>query len=884
MTIPEITGHHDPSMGKGATRKPNMRVLTCFLYAATAVSTAGAGSARQLVLVEAGISRAPIIVFENPPPLTRRAADELAYYIEKTSGAKPEVLEGRPDPLPERAIWVGYQPVLTELFPDLDFDFQHPEEILIAANERHLVIAGRDRWDPDHMHVEGDSYRGRNAGLDGVQQEYGTCNAVYTFLQDYLDIRWLWPGPSGEDVIRRKTISFELFEYRYHPQFRARAEIFVWSGLNSFRGVSHDWSRFQRLQLDSLKIPGGHAFSDWHQRLYENRPELFALQPDGTRGSYPHNPKNVSLCKSNPDVWQQWIDDVEEQLRKDPTRTVFNTSPNDAISYGTCVCKECVAMDHPDGAPSALWWNETGQEYVALSDRFVTFANRLAGMLKERYPDNNFDVSLHAYGRSSRPAPVAAVPAENMIITFTGNFTRQGDDAAAEEKREWLDWVGRGTEKMVYRPNMHTGTSGRSVRMSDTIEFFKFFATNKCVGFFFDRVDEHWAIHAPQYYLMAALAWNPEKDGYAILDDYYQRGFGPAAPEVEAYWTLIENANKHSEPYSPQLLEKAGQLLDDAAAKVRDDPKYAERVAFIRAGYDYHRLVAENTAMMTPYLEGGKQDAALGDKMRKNMETIQNIIDTHTDPHAFNPIYASGVVVDSRGRPPRRMQHLHPDFASRPRTGEQAKVLMPVTLETAEDSGWTLAFHDDFQRQELGGDWKVIEGHWKIEDGHLRGGGTLVLDKDFAGEKGLAGQRIEFEATTDVAPVLLIPGKPKPRTIVSDMSSFIQVQSPEQTSNPWMTGYFFQFGGFTGNRNRLIKAGKDLVRVDDPEIRMMPDTTHKIVAENDQGRLRLFVDGVLALEHQDEDPLTLSGQDRIGFYFYTASKVPEVKVYVKHPQ
>ena len=77
-------------------------------------------------------------------------------------------------------MWIGYQPALDELFPDLDFDFKHPEEILIAASGTHVVIAGRDRWDPEHLTVEGIDER-----IVGRQQEYGTVNAVYTFLQDH---------------------------------------------------------------------------------------------------------------------------------------------------------------------------------------------------------------------------------------------------------------------------------------------------------------------------------------------------------------------------------------------------------------------------------------------------------------------------------------------------------------------------------------------------------------------------------------------------------------------------------------------------------------------------------------------------------------------------
>ncbi len=110
--------------------------------------------AAPLTLVDKGQSLAPIIVFSNAPPFTRKAADELAAYIEKVGGVKPQVIEGLPDPVPARAIWVGFQPKVKELFPKTDFDFKNPEEILIAANDKNLVIVGRDRWDPQHMFVK----------------------------------------------------------------------------------------------------------------------------------------------------------------------------------------------------------------------------------------------------------------------------------------------------------------------------------------------------------------------------------------------------------------------------------------------------------------------------------------------------------------------------------------------------------------------------------------------------------------------------------------------------------------------------------------------------------------------------------------------------------
>ena len=116
---------------------------------------------------------------------------------------------------------------------------------------------------------------------------------------------------------------------------------------------------------------GGHGFGDWWDRYYKTEPELFALQPDGTRGTYP-NQRTMKLCMSNPRVWQLWLEDMEEQLQHDPMQTVFNASPNDGWYSGHCVCDNCTAWDHPDGELRLLLWQGHREQRPQLSDRDVT--------------------------------------------------------------------------------------------------------------------------------------------------------------------------------------------------------------------------------------------------------------------------------------------------------------------------------------------------------------------------------------------------------------------------------------------------------------------------------------------------------------------------------
>lgn len=608
------------------------------------------GKCRRLVLVEKGVCRVPIVVPADAPPMTRQAAHELAEYIEKISGARPQIIEGQPDSIPEHAVWVGVQPKLAELFPELDFDFKHPEEILIAASEHHLVIAGRDRWDPQHLEVDGIDEK-----IVGKQQEYGTVNAVYTFLQEHLGVRWLWPGELGEDVVQRETIALAPFEDRYHPPIRARGGAFQFSSLgNKGYGRAHDWTRRQRLQLGSLEIGGGHAFSNWWERYHETHPDVFALQPDGTRSGFP-GPRTAKLCESNPRVWDLWLKNVEEQLAKDPTQTVFNAAPNDGWASGHCVCKSCRAWDHPDGEPRLFHWAGHNEVLPALSDRHVTFANRLAERLQQRYPGKDYYVAMLAYGHS-RPLPVAARPANNVIMVSVANFfgrrdlVDRGSTRGSTHRQQFAAWA-KLAGRLIWRPNTGSpagwqqGLPDLSIRQ--TVEDLKFVAESGCIGIYIDSVWEHWATQGPQYYVMAQLIWDPNRDGQAVLDDYYDRGFGPAAEHVRAYFELIEKARmayvaKHGYEsgvfnlprlYTAELLSEADEQLRRAAAQVDKGPDvYRRRVGFVQAGLYYQRRLMEIIGWMQSYWEN--KDEAVAAKVLANWEVIQRLCEEH--PYAIN--------------------------------------------------------------------------------------------------------------------------------------------------------------------------------------------------------------------------------------------------------
>ena len=615
------------------------------VFAVPAAGKNGPPGNEMFTLTEKGVGKVPIILFAKAPPMTRQAANELASCIEKVSGTKPEVIEGLPSPVPEHAIWVGYQPKLKELFPGIDFDFKNREEILIASNGKHLVIAGRDRWDPAAM-----EFRKTKHGIDFYgQQEYGTANAIYTFIQDYLGVRWLWPGPTGEDIIRKDTIAFKPFEYRYAPPLRLRRGILYWCDRTKQRGrLTADWGRQQRLFLDSSGnlVQQDHAFDTWWDRFHEKHPEYFALQPNGKRTNGYPSPKKVKMCMSNPEVWDVWLKDVEEQLKKDPAKTCFSAAENDNISDGHCVCPACEAWDAPDAPRRIFVWKGMSQPHVALSDRQIRFANQLARKLKEKYPDKNYTVMTYAYG-FSMPPPRNVKPDKNVIVFFVGHLFNDmnGTDRWSLDNETFAQqingWAATGAN-LVFRPNL-PGNAGLYFGIPDVafgrvMDCFHVMASKHCEGFQLAAFWNFWPTQGPLYYMLAQLAWDPSRDGRKILEDYYQRGFGPAAAELKAYWEFMEQTRNRMvdsklsfrEAYDSAFFRKAEDLLAKADELVKGkDGIYAKRITHVRNGLVFTKLMIDILELREKYKSKETNDTekpVIAEKLREDMKQVKSMI------------------------------------------------------------------------------------------------------------------------------------------------------------------------------------------------------------------------------------------------------------------
>lgn len=590
-----------------------------------------------------------LITAEDAPEYTRQAADKLNRYIEAISGTKlPTAINPNTIKTPA-VLWVGAHSALNEKHPNIDFTLNQPEETLIQTAGRDLVVIGRD--------IVKD---------DGVQMEAGTYQAVSVFLEDHLGVRWLWPGKYGTDIPKTSTIKFDSISTRYTPQIQRRRIRWVSSlrrydgfdkplkeRISSYIDAPQDWAiEKDEVIRDFLNnhhidhpqtgtatrvIAGsrwlhrnGHTFSNWYAKYGKEHPDWFALQPDGTRTPYPKE-KTAKVDISNPEVLEEWMKINIQYLKENPHVNTAHVSVNDNGWEGYCTCENCLAWDNPN-APilerEIRWKNESKKSY-ALTDRYGKFVNIVAKRLKEEFPDRDIHIATYAY-HVTRPAPTIPME-ENVIPEYVGverrSYFSNNKENTLEQHKIWENWwksIGK-QNKMFWRPNINIYAMGLpyifTERHANTMHFL---ADHGLAGIEYDAGGE-WATQAPQMYLMTKLAWNPRADKDEILDDYYQRAFGPAAPHIREYFSSFEELySKLSEQYKdvgyhmwmdpPRLFREirlddkpatarlgleglpkhrhyeknAQKLLAQAAESVADsDQIYRDRVQFIQTGFDF---------------------------------------------------------------------------------------------------------------------------------------------------------------------------------------------------------------------------------------------------------------------------------------------------------
>jgi len=570
-----------------------MRLWVGFL---SVVCVAAPGWAAPLVLVKDGKPVSRIVIPSQAIESQRRAAEELQYHIEKMSGARLEVASAdqAPRDAREALILVGQSPLVAELGVEtgkLDY-----ETVVIRTVGNRLILAGEDGL---ALRFAGGKVMD---GAEGRDRRNGTLHAVYGFLQDQLGCRWIWPGESGEVIPLRKTIEVGEMDVQETPRIRRRSLRPLWtkSQMEALQrtgvGKTFDLGKpldklireesvwLQRMRMGgSFRFYAGHNFGSWWATMGNTRPEIFALQEDGTRGvaNGKGSPRTVKMCVANPKLWDLQIERFRESLKAAPFMKSLNCCENDG-GRGFCRCELCKAWDAgaeaaqaasaktaaPDGSDIDARRGQGDDDGLpaSLSNRYCRWYNELARRARE--VDSEAFVTAYAYSRY-RSAPVGVRLEPNVLVGYVGfSFYPIPPERREAERADFMAWRAAGA-RLFLRPNSLYFT-GHAVPFDVTRQIasdFQFCAKDGVESTDFDALLGSWGMCGPMCYVLARLHWNTGQTIEKLVDEYYE-GFGPmgrVAREYFDYWERF-TAEKWS---APGVAERVKELSPTSGARGR---------------------------------------------------------------------------------------------------------------------------------------------------------------------------------------------------------------------------------------------------------------------------------------------------------------------------
>ena len=494
----------------------------------------------------------------------REAADDLARYLGEAVGAKAMVGPWR-EAFDGVAFHIGQTPFVRSQRLALD-DLDH-EGYLIETAGRNVMLVGRT--------------------------DLATRHAVHAFIEKHLGVRWYWPHELGTVVPRREKLALPDLDQRSNPAFLAR--YFTVHG----RDDSRRWERRNRLQDHwTVRLKGNsHSMAAIipKKEYGKDHPEYYSLRK-GKRFVPPsrHLERRATYCLTNPALARITADWMIDRFGRYPDAFSLSMAMNDSTWY--CQCARCKA----EGVVGAT----DGPNYA---DRYFGFVNRVARKVAQKYPDKY--VGVMAYGGARvLPNRLKALGSNVNVYLVSGspayNFVPSSKERRFNLTREWGRFAG---SLCVYTYQFGSANN----RFYQVPTFYPHLAAEELrycnrVGVKGQVIEmlPFWAF-SPKAWITGKLLWDPSLSVDALLDDFCDNLFGPAAEDMKRYFSLLEEAwlcQRRARTLSGSdtqyaLFQPFSGRMDAAlrsALSRADTEKRKQRVRFFKDGIRTTQLFAKS--------------------------------------------------------------------------------------------------------------------------------------------------------------------------------------------------------------------------------------------------------------------------------------------------
>lgn len=589
-------------------------IVSSAMVALLAASIFTFGPFGQVTLVQDGQEAWPIFTRTNAPAPERQAAAQLAKYLGKMSGASFTV-SNAPAALPPRAILIGaFEPGLVKELGTEDF--------IITVKKNRIVIAGA-HW-------------------------RGTTYGVFALLEQ-LGCRW-WSF-NEEDVPPAATLKLKKQNTVLKAPFSIHR---IW---NNEAQATENFFNF-KLRSDSLEqMTHGHSLYPLLTPYATNHPEIYPMNGKGKRA-----PNKLHFCYLAPGIADYLTEALarEVETRKGNVKDWIYFAGMGDWYGGMCECPDCKKVYREE-----TWVNPDGRTNLAYTATLLRMINATAEKLEARYP--GVRVGTFAYMSLEAP-PAKTVPRENVIIrvprlrhcTVHSAESCGGNRAFRRNLERWCQLAPGRVYVWEYGASFNNFLFPFPClySMAENLKFYHRLGVGG-VEIQGNYVSLGGDLAVLKNYVWSKIFWDPAADPRAVLTNFCQGYYGPAAQSMSAYVETLEQSVRGTNPIcadefskfpylSAAVTKQLAQLRDTALAAAGSDTNISRRVGEATIGLEARvlwkagPLVEQGDKLLRPDLGGYTYDRAVKmvSLLREAGDTewvghkaaVQNILPLHGGP------------------------------------------------------------------------------------------------------------------------------------------------------------------------------------------------------------------------------------------------------------
>lgn len=461
----------------------------------------------EMYIVRNGRTDFVIVYPDDADACINTAVSQLQFYIEKITGVKLDAVK-ESDFTGSKAIILG-ETSLEKGITEIDRDGIFADGFRLFSDGNYFIITG--------------------AG------SRGTLYGVYTFLEEYLGVRWFTPTlevvPESEEIVIDANIDRTV-----EPSFEIRR--------NSTIGADDGYRAKMKVNVsfhyEAEEYGGAVNYVLWDSTmeklvpdtLFKDHPEYFMLDENGARST-------DKVCLSNPGALSVAVENARQAILScERNATYIHIGQKDNDHY--CHCDTCTQIYEKHGGVSAAIILFTNAFADALDDEFPYMNFTFYAYLETRMPpadtslkcNDNVAPVICSLIDACRNHPIDECGAIDGNETFM-NLFGESEPAIAQSH---IDWTEFSDKTYIYDYTINFLYSAQFLSNFETMQpTMKYMHDVGITGYIYNCGDGHpAAFNELRNYLLSKIQWDVNTDVEYHMTDFLRAYYGEdAAPYIK---------------------------------------------------------------------------------------------------------------------------------------------------------------------------------------------------------------------------------------------------------------------------------------------------------------------------------------------------------------